>query len=742
MPAGALYTAEGRVGHWFSRRMGCCLTALLALLLQATSLLGAPKPIKQFDVFLGYDNVVTVGAWAPFTFEMLNEGPTFKGTLVIKSGGVKSGTLRKVPIELPTGTRKRLCVPVFMDSYYGGSWDVLLYDESGALREERRDIRPRIHLSNENALMGALPKTVGGMPSFAEVNRLLSRYQPVTARLSPELFPDHPLALEGLTAFYLHAEKAAELREAQVRALLAWVHQGGHFIVGLHAPSDLQGAPWLQRLLPFAPNGMEKMDYLNSLASWIRASHPRLFLPPGHDQAVQPGFEEVPLPDATPTVSGGVVLGEVTEGRVMAESKGRPLMITAKRGRGLLTVLTFAPETEPFRSWPHRRHFFAKLLEINPLFFYQGKIANPASVQIYHNGFIDGIMGQIIDSRQIRQLPLGWMVVLLMGYLVVIGPVDYFLLRRLKRPMLTWITFPAYVAMFSALIYWVGYKLRAGEMEWNEVHVADVHPREQGGAQLRAWNFIGAYAPANVTYQVASSAPVASLRDEYRVHSEPGIWSQKRTEVSQEGDTFKGALSIPVWTSQRYVEEYLQAVRQTPISATVMADQGNLKMQIRNHLSKPLACVWVFSTNGVDKVLNINPGQTVILPLTNKMTWAFFRTNQLDHIHPQSHTSHDDGDNSPVVKNAEEWVRLTAAASFPMRTKYSHGTTVLLAPPQFNLNPCLQRGDIVVMAAVEDHLPKPSLLKSSKTIKRGFGHTVYRLVIKRPLADTPAATPP
>jgi hypothetical protein len=721
--------------------MECCLAALLALLLQATSLLGAPKPIKQFDVFLGYDNVVTVGAWTPFTFEMLNEGPTFKGTLIIKSSGVKSGTLRKVPIELPTGTRKRLCVPVFMDAYYGASWDVLLYDESGALREERLDIRPRTHLSNENVLLGALPKTVGGMPSFAEVNRLLSRYQPVTARLSSELFPDHPLALEGLTAFYLNAEKAAELREAQVRALLAWVHQGGHLIVGLHTPSDLQGAPWLQHLLPFIPNGMEKMDYISSLASWIRSSHPRLFSPPGHDQAVQPGFEEVPLPDATSIVSGGVVLGEVTEGRVMAESKGRPLMITTKRGRGLLTVLTFAPETEPFRSWPHRRLFFAKLLEINPI-FYQGKIANPASVHINYTGFIDGLIGQIVDSRQIRQLPLGWMVVLLMGYLVVIGPVDYFLLRKLKRPMLTWITFPAYVAMFSALIYWVGYKLRAGEMEWNEVHVADVHPREQVGAQLRAWNFIGAYAPANLTYQVASPAPVASLRDEYRIYSEPGIWSQKRTEVSQEGDTFKGALSIPVWTSQRYVEEYLQAVRQAPISATIIADQGNLKVQIRNHLSEPLACVWVFSANCVDKVRNINPGQTAILPLTNKMSWTFFMTNQLGDIYPRTDASHHHADASPDVKNVENWLRLTAAASFPMRTKNSHGITALLSPPQFNLTPCIQRGDIVVMAAVEDHLPKPSLLKSSKTIKRGFGHTVYRLVLNQPLADTPAATPP
>ena len=48
---------------------------------------------------------------------------------------------------------------------------------------------------------------------------------------------------------------------------------------------------------------------------------------------------------------------------------------------------------------------------------------------------------------------------------------DQFWLKRIGRPMLTWITFPCYVIFFSLLIYFIGYRLRAGESEWNELHV-------------------------------------------------------------------------------------------------------------------------------------------------------------------------------------------------------------------------------------------------------------------------------
>ncbi|MCX8157555.1 MAG: hypothetical protein N3J91_14105 [Verrucomicrobiae bacterium] len=721
-----------------------CLMGGLLFALLIPSLLAASPRLKQFDVFVGYDNVAVTGAWVPLTFEMLNEGPTLKGMLEIHPAQKQGGTIRRVPLELPTGTRKRLCVPVFVDTYYNQTWDVFLRDEDGRTLEQCPDVRPKLLVSDETVVLGTLPKSVGGMPLLPEVNRNFSRFQPLTARLTPELFPDHPLALEGLTALYLNAEKALELREAQVRSLLAWVQQGGHLLIGLHSPAEAKAVPWLARLLPVQPEGMEKTVFLPALLDWTRTSHQRIYSPAGHLLAVQPGFEQVARREDSPTPPpGALVTGEVVEGRVLAAHEGRPLIVSTQRGRGLVTVLLFAPELEPFRSWEHRRYFFAKLLELPPHFFDTKPPPSQAS-HYFYRGFIDGLMGLITDSRQIRQLPLGWIMVLLLGYLTVIGPVDYFLLRKLKRPMLTWITFPAYVVMFSALIYWVGYKLRAGQREWNEMHVADIHPRDQGGALIRGWNFIGTYAPANLSYPLASTAPAASLRHEYRLYGGPSLWSQKRSDVVHQGDSFKGSVDVPVWTSQMYVEEYYQPLRQAPITATLVSDHGPLKVQVRNHLDRPLALVTILSEAGVASLPDLNPGQTAVIPLTNQTSFLHFLTNTLAPLWSAASLDRSadlNPDTQPM--QPEDWLKWTMAASLVRTLERRTDQSAVLSTPMFDLGLCLKRGNVVLFAAVADHLPKAPLPTQMQEFQKGFRHTVYRLVLPPPANPlSPPGNPP
>ena len=41
-----------------------------------------------------------------------------------------------------------------------------------------------------------------------------------------------------------------------------------------------------------------------------------------------------------------------------------PLIITANRGRGRITVLMFSPEREPFRSWKNLPTFWSKLADV------------------------------------------------------------------------------------------------------------------------------------------------------------------------------------------------------------------------------------------------------------------------------------------------------------------------------------------------------------------------------------------
>src|SRR6185503_8118390 len=145
-------------------------------------------------------------------------------------------------------------------------------------------------------------------------------------------------------------------------------------------------------------------------------------------------------------------------------------------------------------------------------------------------------------------LPVGWLLLLLVAYLAVIGPLDQYWLKKINKQMLTWLTFPCYVAFFSALIYFIGYKLRAGESEWNELHIVDVIPHGQS-ADLRGWTFGSIYSPVNARYNVASEQPFATLRGESGANRGGMNQESSRARVEQRGNTFNASLDVPVWTS-------------------------------------------------------------------------------------------------------------------------------------------------------------------------------------------------
>ncbi len=73
--------------------------------------------------------------------------------------------------------------------------------------------------------------------------------------------------------------------------------------------------------------------------------------------------------------------------------------------------------------------------------------------------------------------------------------------------MLTWITFPCYVLLFSGLIYWIGFHLRNGELEWNELNVVDILDSGDG-AVFRGQTYISIYSPVNGHYRMGSEHPL------------------------------------------------------------------------------------------------------------------------------------------------------------------------------------------------------------------------------------------
>ena len=541
----------------------------------------------QFDVFVGYGGVVKEADWFPVTCEIMNDGAAFRGLIEISGTHFGTRQKRQLALELPSNTRKRVVIPVFHAMAGLASWDGRLYDESGKLIAEQPGVRVK-EVAWEGVIMGSMSRTFAGAPKFPSFRDAESTMQPQIGRLTAEQFPDNPIALEGLSSLYMNSEQALKLTAPQIGALTSWIAAGGHLIVAIEQPADVVSTDWLQALSPFIPESVSQVTVGSAFYQWLLDDAPESVPPIGaatvHRNLVAGtpagrlmlesfAYSQAPRELSLETSEIPLVTGRQRDGEVLLEAGGVPLVISAVRGRGAVTALTFSPEREPFRSWKSKTWFWAKLNRIPVDWFEAPRFNN------WGGESVDGIFGSLIESRQVRKLPVRWLLALLVVYLIVIGPFDHWFLKRINRQMLTWITFPAYVVVFSLLIYFIGYKLRSGESEWNEFHIVDL-VQGRDSASIRGRSYASIYSPVGKNYDVSCQVPGSLLRSEFTGSSGGG---QELGEATiQYGAS--GALAevfVPVWSSQLYAADWSKQGAQ-PFRATASITGGSLNLKLEN----------------------------------------------------------------------------------------------------------------------------------------------------------------
>lgn len=710
-----------------TNRSGSVLRGLLAVLAVFVATMLPLSAAVRFDMFVGYDGIVPQGSWFPVAFEVQNDGAPFTAVVELTPGQFNSSQTRTMVVELPTGTTKRFIIPSFASAAYNPTWNARLLDERGKVRAETSSQRVRRLNDSVVPLAAAVTRA---LPPLPEVKNRQDELRPVFGRLQPSVFPDHPIALEGLDALYLSSERVMELKMNQVGPLLAWLYGGGHLIVSLEQINHLSGpGEWLKQLLPCEVTGMTSLASHGEIQEWLagqlrfdgvdsqfdsvsRRNQPRGASAPSANPYAKllpdEAFERAPIQVATIRKK---------EGRTLIGSDAAPLAVIAHRGRGQITVLTFAPELEPFRGWKNAPYFWAKMINIPP------EVLANENVNRYPGRPVDGVFGAMIDSKQVRKLPVGWLLLLLVGYLVVIGPLDQYWLKKLNKQMLTWITFPAYVAFFSLLIYFIGYKLRAGETEWNELHIVDVMPHGEG-ADLRGRSFGSIYSPVNARYSFGSDLPFSTLRGEFSGNFGGGQEASRAT-VEQRATGFQASAPVPVWTSQMFVGDWW---RQGPSPLVVTLTERDVTIQ--NNLETKLSVIRLVAAGEVIDLGGLEPRESKTFPRTGAGVKAT-KLSEFVQMHGGSFAdavnSRQQAFGSSGRSQIGDPINATMAASFVTQLNAPNDYNSFSTPPGFDLTDLTQRGDAVVLAWAPGYTFTKPL--NQFPARRGGRDTLIRLSI-------------
>lgn len=188
-------------------------------------------------------------------------------------------------------------------------------------------------------------------------------------------------------------------------------------------------------------------------------------------------------------------------GRILADELNGPILVRIPLGFGRITFLGVDLNSPAFKEWPPLNSFCNRLLDLRG---FSAKKVNIARQNRAKGSGITDLKTQLSAANSnfsnIQRASL-WSVLLWMFvYLIFVGPVDYFLVRKVfKKPQLTWITLPLWVLLAVFLATSHSNYDNGTFWQQNQLEVID-YDIESGTQRGYSWNTL--YSPETRRYDL------------------------------------------------------------------------------------------------------------------------------------------------------------------------------------------------------------------------------------------------
>ena len=281
----------------------------------------------------------------------------------------------------------------------------------------------------------------------------------------------------------------AAVFKAQAQGDKDWVFQGGRLILfaGKQAQALLSADHPFADLIPGKPTALITDWNTSGLENYGNAQQ-RIFLDGEVDS---------------------IAALDVSDGRVLLRDQENalplyPLIVRSVRGFGMVVYVAFDIDTPAFEDWDSASRVLEKLIAVGRN---AGSEDAALSVQrVNHAGYQD-ISGQLRAALEkfdaVTPVRFVWIAVLLVFLVLLIGPLDYYVLKKLKRPDLTWATFSA-VALVGVIVFAMTRALPS-ETAWaNQIRIVDV---DVESGVVRGTDYLAVYSPQVQAVDIQPAQP-------------------------------------------------------------------------------------------------------------------------------------------------------------------------------------------------------------------------------------------
>jgi len=420
------------------RRMVWVSTFLLGL--SSFGLASSDLKLSLEPVFEG--NLAPQGIY-PVVADIQNVGPDAQGVLAV----VADTERLEYPVELPRGSHK--LVFTYPKSHYGEirfslTTDHGKVDLSYAPRSPRVDGIPVLLISDRPGELAFIVGTAGSIRSGSS-DQALSL---VDSYVKPGLAPARSMGYSGTTKIIL-GSGSERLSDEQVAAIKLWVVTGGSltFVGGVSSPvlsdrrwADLLPATNFHVTDPFVSVTLKAMGAESDGAAT-------------EDVPATSMLTGTPAKDASATTDGSIL--------IWAE---KPY------GLGKALYMAFNPFESPLNKWDGRRSAVSKILrrDSSPIVasYLQQYAASQSGRQAFASPPYPGtapmvsVAAEAKPEAPIRDDPFSMklpsteqILAVLAAYFFVVVPINFLILKKLKRGELAWVTAPIISLAFAGLLF-------------------------------------------------------------------------------------------------------------------------------------------------------------------------------------------------------------------------------------------------------------------------------------------------
>lgn len=472
------------------------LASTVVLLLAACTSVFAAEPPTIVGVRLGLGDQYKLGSWAPVRVAVEGGSEPVTVTVVVVAPDADSvGVATTPPAGRPLAAEPGRVAETVLYTRVGkydapieirlvaGSktLDRAVVEAGDPAATDRVEIAPATTATQR--LVAELGADAGVAQLIADPGRDPNEKigeAPVFARVvDASKLPRDALGYDSFDAVVLSAGRGGWMADLsagdpRIAALEQWVRGGGRLIVSCGA-EGVEALAADGPLAPFAPGRFDRVvplprtDAIEGLAESLEADS---------------SADRIDLEGGELMVSRLADVSGVVEAYDGPNPKTLPLVVRSPLGFGEVTFVAFDLDQPALAGWPGRVGLLRQLL--GPRFRERDNSA-AANGFGYYNWNTDYVSTLIrrLDGQfsGVGSTPFLAVVGLVIGYLLLIGPGDYFLVKRvIGRVEATWITFPLIVVLTSVGAYaaarWLkGDDLLVNQIEWIDVDAIDGRAR-------------------------------------------------------------------------------------------------------------------------------------------------------------------------------------------------------------------------------------------------------------------------